>query len=534
MNNPYALPSLVIATLRGRDQVFRKICQDLGEKTTPDHVSIVGPRYFGKTVLLKTIAEQFGQPGSRYQVVLYWDLRHDTPETDQAFMRALAKKLDACLIAQGITEFHEYLNDNVDELGGNISDVVDSLGADDKHILILLDDFDRLAGQPQITKNLWDYLRSLAQKDHLRFVTTSRRRLRESIPSRESRTSDFWNNFNNVVTLKTIEHQAFDAFVAPLLVAGWAFEESAKKEFFNWTGGVPVLVARLCRDLYDEGEASPVAKARIDSLCERIEGTDWLQDTLGTLWDDCSKELQGELLDLAGNPALAANINPLRQQALIERGYLVKDGNKAKVSCRLMFGYAAQHEVRQRDLRDLFKDPDSELRSLRALLELRLAEVEGGDPETRSFIEHAIDGLSKGQKTALAGIRSIAEEALSCAWKAECPNNIIPAEMQKQLTLSWDAGGGGLSPDLLAKVNDKNARRRMLRVAAGDQGLKKVTRKVSRPMMLLIDHLHGLGNYGQHMNDIPEDEEKPVDVSFCASACWSAIELLKRMSEDLK
>jgi hypothetical protein len=231
---------------------------------------------------------------------------------------------------------------------------------------------------------------------------------------------------------------------------------------------------------------------------------------------------------------LAGTINHLRQQALIERGYLVKDGNKVKVSCRLMLGYAAQHEVRQRDLRDLFKDPDSELRSLRSLLELRLSEVEGGDPETRSFIEHAIDGLSKGQKTALAGIRSIAEEALSCAWKAECPNNTIPTEMQQQLTLAWDAGGGGLSPDQLAKVNDKNSRRRMLRLAAGDQGLKKVTRKVSRPMILLIDHLHALGNYGQHINDISEDQEKPVDVSFCAAACWSAIELLKRMSEDLK
>jgi len=109
----------------------------------------------------------------------------------------------------------------------------------------------------------------------------------------------------------------------------------------------------------------------------------------------------------------------------------------------------------------------------------------------------------------------------------------MPAEMQQQITQAWEAGGGGMGPDVLQRLNDKNVRRRILRVAAGDQGRTKVTRKVSRPMMLLIDYLNNLGNYGQHMTDIPAAQETPVDVSFCAGACWSAIELLKRMSEDL-
>ena len=109
----------------------------------------------------------------------------------------------------------------------------------------------------------------------------------------------------------------------------------------------------------------------------------------------------------------------------------------------------------------------------------------------------------------------------------------MPVAMQQQLTRAWEVGGGGMGPDVLQKLNDKNTRRRILRVAAGDQGRIKVTQKVSRPMMLLIDYLYNLGNYGQHMTDITAAQEAPVDVSFCAGACWSAIELLKRMSEDL-
>jgi hypothetical protein len=51
--------------------------------------------------------------------------------------------------------------------------------------------------------------------------------------------------------------------------------------------------------------------------------------------------------------------------------------------------------------------------------------------------------------------------------------------------------------------------------------------------MVLIEHLHKLGDFGQHMRDVPVEQEAPPDFTFCATACWSAIALLKRLSEDL-
>ena len=47
----------------------------------------------------------------------------------------------------------------------------------------------------------------------------------------------------------------------------------------------------------------------------------------------------------------------------------------------------------------------------------------------------------------------------------------------------------GLNHDLFLRLNDKNVRRNILRIAAGEQGRKKVTQKVSRPMVLLLDYL---------------------------------------------
>ncbi|MBK8762403.1 MAG: NACHT domain-containing protein [Sulfuritalea sp.] len=533
MPDPYELPGLHIPKLLGRSAVLAGLVRDLAERETPDHISVVAPRYFGKSVLIQALAQRFTAPGSHYRVVINWDLRHNTPETDRAFQIALAKALDRCLLEIGNDSYHDYLQDTEGDPAGTISDVVDSLAAEEMRILILLDDFDRLASQPQISKNLWDYLRSLAQKNHLRFVLSSRRRLRECIPSRDGRTSDFWNNFTNVVTLRPFSSSDLDEFLAPIREAGFSVDPSSKQAILDWTGGIPVLAARLCGDIF----ACPPARIDrplVESRVEQISGDAWMQDTLTLLWDDCGKETQGDLLDIAEDSLVVRGLPPIRQQLLSDRGYIAQEGGGYKVQCRFMQKFAAGHEARGRDLRDLFKDPDTELRSLKTLLQLRLSAVTGGDTDTRSYIEHAIDGLARGQRTALTSIRSIAEEALSVAWEVECPSNAMPAAMQQQLTKAWDVGGGGMGPEVLQKLNDKNTRRRILRVAAGDQGRIKVTQKVSRPMMLLIDYLYNLGNYGQHMTDIPAAQETPADISFCACACWSAIELLKRMSEDLR
>jgi hypothetical protein len=53
-------------------------------------------------------------------------------------------------------------------------------------------------------------------------------------------------------------------------------------------------------------------------------------------------------------------------------------------------------------------------------------------------------------------------------------------------------------------------------------------------MVLLIDYLHSIGNFGQHMNDISQEQERPVDHMFCITACLIATTLLERMADDLR
>lgn len=200
----------------------------------------------------------------------------------------------------------------------------------------------------------------------------------ECLPSRDGRTSDFWNIFTNVVTLKPFNVSEIDEFLGPIGDAGFRVDAGGKQAIIDWTGGIPVLAARLCGSILASCERDQIDGPTVEAICDQIAFDAWMQDTLTDLWDDCGKEIQGDLLDIAGDALVAKRLHPTRQQLLSDRGYIVRYGGAYKAQCRFMQLYAAGHEVRSRDLRDLFKDPETELRSLKTLLQLRLSSVDGG------------------------------------------------------------------------------------------------------------------------------------------------------------
>ena len=87
----------------GRDQIVKRIWSDL-TKATPSNLSIVGPRYIGKSVVLNTVAELARtDEGSPYKLVVYWELGHAPPQSDEEFIDQLCDQLlgvmgDACLL----------------------------------------------------------------------------------------------------------------------------------------------------------------------------------------------------------------------------------------------------------------------------------------------------------------------------------------------------------------------------------------------------------------------------------------------------
>jgi hypothetical protein len=537
MPEPYEHSGLHVATYRGRSQQLQRLLNNFRNKTTPDQVSVVGPRHFGKTVLLKRLHDELAATDPAHGVILWWDLKRETPKTDAEFFDGLARRLGDQLNARALLpEYGSYLQPGSEGLSDSLRVVVEELGSRQHRVVLFLDGFDHLAKEPQVSRNLWDYLRSAAQSGTLFYVIAGRRSLREAIADRDGRSSEFWNIFVSMEVIKPLEPADMVEWLEPLKRAEASLDEDATAALLSWTGGVALLMARLCSLLRQGNVPRQIARGDIDRMCLEA-GTDvWMQEHLEELWDDCPEQTRGDLMDLASDEGVWRRLAQPRRKPLVERGYLTATGpGTFSRSCELMLRLAASQEIRRRDLRELVADDRTTLQTLKSILELRLA----AEPEVpllhglRAFVQLAVHSLGQEPRVALAALRSVADEAVDVAWNAEFPSGQIPATVQQHLTLPRSQRGPALNPNILGNLADKNARRTILRAACGSLGSAKVTTKVSRPLMVLIDHVTGLGNYGQHIGDVPPQTESPPDAGFCIGACWASVELLRRAAVDL-
>jgi hypothetical protein len=90
----------------------------------------------------------------------------------------------------------EYLELEGVRLKERMQAVTQELSASGDRLLLVLGGFDNVLADAGITRAIWDNLRSLARQPVLRYVTGSRRPLRELCRTEESRTSDFWEIFS--------------------------------------------------------------------------------------------------------------------------------------------------------------------------------------------------------------------------------------------------------------------------------------------------------------------------------------------------
>ena len=196
------------------------------------------------------------------------------------------------------------------------------LDKESSRVLVVFDGFDYVLGGANLTRNLWDQLRALAQKPSLRLIAASRRPLSEVCRTEESRTSDFWAIFNPTpLRVAALDDVDLEAFMQPLLDSGHTLDGSARKEIANWTGGVPLLVGALLRRLWEtHQETSSLSKPDVDEAAAAM--LDEQRDLLAALWDDCGVELMGDLASLAAADVPRVDLSDRRVRAIEDRGWV--------------------------------------------------------------------------------------------------------------------------------------------------------------------------------------------------------------------
>ena len=406
--NPYRVLGPSVPRMLGRSALVRRIESHLS-KASPDHVSVVGPAHYGKSVLLGHVADAYKTGSRHYLTTVHIDLRHAGIRSDGDFKRHFAQDVKGALQAHRpeVAEYLDIEDENIHEL---LDLVFDEMTAAPARVLVVLDGFDHVLAGADLTKTLWDQLRTLAQKPSLRLVAGSRRPLREVCRTEESRTSDFWEIFNPMpVRVGALDDEDLEAFMQPLFDTGGTVDGSARKEISNWTGGVPLLVCALLGRLYNvRGETSRLSKQDIDQAAEAV--LDEHRELLGALWDDCDVELRADLATLAAADVSRADLSERRLRAVEDRGYGRMAGTRLRSACRLMQRYATQQAPAIANLKRLFSSSSGFETNIRSALEMRLEQVATPrtDRHLRDFVSRAVRDLDDNPELAVNGVRGIA------------------------------------------------------------------------------------------------------------------------------
>ena len=527
MPDPYQVLGPSVPPKLGRAALMDQIHQHL-RKPSPDHVSVVGPAHYGKSVLLHHAAATYRDGIKPYVTAAYVDLRRGVPASDREFMRRFAEEIKAALqvVRPDLAEYFEIEGDPEHEVLGIVFDQLEGEG-DGERLLVVLDGFDYALAGTGLTRNLWDQLRALAQRTSLRLVTGSRRPLRELCRTEESRTSDFWEIFYDTpVRVAALDDRDLEAFLQPLRDAGCELEESARKEIANWTGRVPLLVCALLQRLWDEHRGQRLSKSEVDLAAAEVLGR--RRQLLDALWDDCDSELRADLGALTAGEIPLTELSQPRRQALEERGLGQQSRNRLRSSCRLMQRYAQDQAPAIVDLTRLLGTAAGFETNVQMLLKLRLDQVSQGsvDSDLCNYVRLAIRDLAPSPEDALVWIRKVANRALHLIWDAELPpDRRLPDAWLDE----WKHAGVERLPEERGKIphDSPSQECRILRLITGSERAQRQSMYVTRTTNLLVNHLHSVGNFGQHLSGVQ------VTIGFAAAVVLSAISLVECLTRDL-
>ncbi|MBS1789703.1 MAG: ATP-binding protein [Acidobacteria bacterium] len=517
--NPYQVFGTTPALMLGRKGTWGTIMRRL-DKPKPDHVSVIGPALIGKTILLNALTARLNQDKNLFDACIYWDVRRSRIESDADFYQGLVEQA----VPAVATLDSGLASDLRADGGGNYSvlkDVFEYLNEDGRKILLVMDELDLVLMASGVTRNLWDNLRSLAEKPGLRLMTGSRKPLRELCNSQDSRTSDFWNIFYpQPIRVEVFSEDDWRDVLVPFAQRQIQFERGADTEIMNWTGGVPALAAALCEKLWEVSQDGVViSREQVNQVADVYFASD--ETILPSLWKECDADEQGDLHEIAQGKILTLNqhVPQLRYQSLTRKGYVVEQKGSLKPYCRAMENYAKLHGSDATGMRRLFGSAEDYEKNLRGLLELRLSQIQITDNDLRLRITNAIQFLDSSPSITLQQIRGIVDDAFNMIWASEIPDRKIPEKWSEiWLYSGYDNPPAGRIPD--------GAKRCQL-INLMTESRTAVETKVSRATYFLIDSLQAYGDFGQHM------QGEKVSASYVAMVCLNALELCARLSIEL-
>ena len=525
--NTFPICPTEIPPMLGRRAKMEQLVAEL-TKTTPSHRSVVGPRFSGKSVVLKHLAQELRSAESPYCCVIEWDLGHGTPQTDSDFLIQLCSRLSDALNAAGLIDYGNHLKDVSDGHYGEICEVLSCLDGEGKKILMIWDGFDKPICSGKLTRNLWDNLLELCRKPCFRLVTATRRELSDLIRDEESVTSDFWGVFGDIVRVGPFCKEDIDTIIDSL--EGYLFQDGAKTELVNWSAGSPTLFLLLLNTVLSQKGPGGVNNQDVnDSAAIVAESvTPYLKD----LWGDCSTKAKDLFDDLIQSRSLLVAETAPERRDLTERGFAVISGQRVLIACRFLEKHVSDVGSDSNNMARLFGEEEKYRANIADLLHRRLSQINVVNKQLHRFVEIAIDLLPGDPESALNNLTSIEERALDIVCKREFGD---VKRVPQSTVVYWTQpprDGDRLIADRIPADDwsvpvDRFGQLRILQLLTGSKGgFDSKSLCTSKDAYVLLNAIHSYRNRNQH------GDGQELHLGVAVAAMMTCIELLACLDRD--
>jgi hypothetical protein len=511
MNSEFPIFGRVVPPMIGRTSIMNRLKNGL-IKDIPNHISIVGPKSSGKSVVVHALAKYMREEkDSPFNAVVLWKTDDPSPNDNDDFWLTMCKKIGSELESID-KEYADFLSNSSSPFN-DIKDILEILEGKKIKLLMIWDGFDKPLGNEKLTKNLWDNLREVAQSASITVVTTTRKPLRELIRSEESITSKLWNLFDqHDLELETFNEDDRSDVLSQL--ENIEFTKGAKTELVNWTGGFPPLYLSLINILQshsrvDTVEVNEAAKKYFDGGALSVLEELW-KDVPGTekeLFCEVAEHIEIKKSDYARHLSL--------------KGLVGVSKNKIFLNCRLMKLYV-EGPIKENigSISRLFKERDHYEKNIKLVLEHRLNQITNIDTRMKNKIMTCIrDNLPTYPESCCKDMRDILDRFFNLIFDIEFSSErIVPIEWID----TWEKERGKkikITKPFPVKDGEKMQLLENMTGAYHGQESPPRARAIHKASYYFLNTIKTFGDYGQHF----EGEKVPLGAAI--SSIFACIEL---------
>jgi hypothetical protein len=514
--------------LVGRKKVMERIWNDLS-KISPSNLSVVGPRYIGKTVLLNAVADRARQTDSPYAFVLFWELGFDPPQSDEAFLSVLCDKVSEMLSVDSTKyqEHRDYLK--AEKSCKMLKEVLDALESDNEKLLMIWDGFDKPLNQGLLSGSLFGQLRDLFYGKCHRIITATRATQTELARNKQVEDSPFWNMFDvNPVRVEPFDDSDVEHALSSTALS---LNQGGKKELVNWTGGHPVLLLSLLNALIRTGNGEKgnqhVNEAALTTAAE-------LSDFLDKLWHEFSAPTKNTFHLLVESEGLDKDrIDIEVTRFLLIRGLAVREGARIKPSCRLFTKHVHGFKPDSSTLDRMFGTWDAYRTEIRTILELRIKQIRPINARLHRLVTRALDDIPDNAIDCLNNLNFIEDLALEIIWDHEFgAGKPISQEVITYWT-QYPRENDFIVKEMMAADDWRRPSKPfdqlkiLQRLTGCSESFDSKAKHISKDCYVLLNAIHAYRNRTVH------PEGQPIHTGVAISALLLCIELLGCLEREL-